>query len=254
VDKRRLLYEYMGYKCAHCGKTVQEVLAAFGTMSQVFHFNHVKPEKKHQNYDTLIRRFVSTEVLDEVDKCVLLCSICHGVLHGQRGQGTLTITNVVRGKKLSQTINGQIIMQLPLNESEKPKIGFFSDEKINILPYRVYCGGKRPKILTSGELEQDNRLLRFMFETKNGQQFELRNLDGNWLLHVERADDELLKVTARFSFSLNKAELFGDDGEPAVWVRNGRALVNRKGTIGTEGQYSLHVAYLELEKALSGQR
>jgi len=192
-------------------------------------------------------------VLDEVDKCVLLCSVCHGVLHGQRGQGTLTITNVVRGKEMSQTITGQIIMQLPLNESEKPKLSFFSDEKINIIPYRVYCGGKRPRILTSGELEQNNLLLKFTSETKNGQPFEVRNLDGRGLFHVERADDELLKVTARYCFSLIEAELLGDDGEPALWVRKGKALFNRKGTIGTEGEYSFHVAYLELEKILSGQ-
>ena len=115
MDRKRLLYTYKGDRCAHCGKTVQEVLSAFGTMSRVFHFNHIKPEKKHPNYDNLIRRVVSAEVLDEVDKCVLLCSVCHGVLHGQRGQGSLTITSVVRGREMSQTITGQIIMQLPLN-------------------------------------------------------------------------------------------------------------------------------------------
>jgi len=50
MDKKRLLCTYKGDRCAHCGKTVQVVLSAFGTMSQVFHFNHIKPEKKHLNY------------------------------------------------------------------------------------------------------------------------------------------------------------------------------------------------------------
>jgi hypothetical protein len=78
--------------------------------------------------------------------------------------------------------------------------------------------GKRPRILTSGELEQDNRLLRFMLDTKTGKPFEIRNIDGKGLFHVERVDDQLLKAMARYCFSLIEAELRGDDGEPVVWV------------------------------------
>jgi hypothetical protein len=54
-------------------------------------FNHVNPDKKHPQYNNLIRRVVSAEVLDEVDNHVLLCCICLGVLHGQRGRGTLRL-------------------------------------------------------------------------------------------------------------------------------------------------------------------
>ncbi len=249
---KRLLYAYKGGRCAHCGKTVEDVLAAFGTVSQIFHFNHVKPDNKHPDYDNVIRRVVSSEVLDELDKCVLLCSFCHGILHGQDGKGTLTITSEIRGKRVSQTVTGQIIIQFTPDDSGKPRLSFFTDEDIKIIPYKVYRGGKKPKILTRGELEHRNLLLRYMLETKSGKQLLITNLSGRQLFHALKADDDHLKVTAHYGFSPVGATLADDNGKPACWVRKGRAIF-KSGTIEEDGEYSFLAEYQELSKVVGAR-
>ncbi|MEX2174200.1 MAG: hypothetical protein WD872_07550, partial [Pirellulaceae bacterium] len=76
---RRQLYEYKGDRCGYCGRPVQEMIEEFGGFERIFEFNHIEPAKKHPDYDNLIRRTISTEQLDEIDKCVLLCRVCHGI-------------------------------------------------------------------------------------------------------------------------------------------------------------------------------
>src|SRR3954468_16797937 len=66
---------------------------------QVFHFHHIDSKKKDPHYENVIRRAISTEVLDEVDKCVLVCSRCHAIIHGQGITGSVLLTLNVRGKK-----------------------------------------------------------------------------------------------------------------------------------------------------------
>jgi hypothetical protein len=81
---RPQLHKYKGDQCAYCGKTVQEMQDEFIAFGGYFHFNHVDPSTKAENYDNIIRRTrLSSEILDEVDKCVLLCTACHTILHGQ---------------------------------------------------------------------------------------------------------------------------------------------------------------------------
>jgi hypothetical protein len=85
---RKQLYKYKGNKCANCGLSVEEMLARFGTFNRMFQFNHVDPKQKDPRYDNLIQRQLSGEQLDEVDKCVLLCNECHGILHAQPQRST----------------------------------------------------------------------------------------------------------------------------------------------------------------------
>src|SRR5437764_111174 len=81
---RSQLFPYKGNRCSHCGKTVARLRREYSDIDGYFQFNHTDPKKKAKNYDNIIRRRrISSEVLDEVDKCVLLCVGCHTILHGQ---------------------------------------------------------------------------------------------------------------------------------------------------------------------------
>src|SRR5262245_61154774 len=101
---RRQLYRYKGDRCVHCGLTVQEMIDRYGTFNRMFQLNHVDPAKKDKEYDNLIRREISTDQLDEVDKCVLLCNECHGVVHAQNITATVKLTVTVKRRKAEQTL------------------------------------------------------------------------------------------------------------------------------------------------------
>src|SRR5689334_13037263 len=89
---RLQLYEYAGGKCVFCGNSVEDALDRFHTAKGQFEFNHIRPERKHPDYEALIRRRLSTEVLNEVDKCKLFCRNCHGLFHSQNVTGRVVRT------------------------------------------------------------------------------------------------------------------------------------------------------------------
>ena len=156
MANRKQLYQYKGNCCANCGLGVQEIVDKYGGFEGVFEFNHIDPHKKHPDYDNLIRRVISTEQLDEVDKCILLCSICHGVLHAQNVIRELSLRVIVGTKSAEQKFKGQLIL-----DYSKMHARFFTDQQMLLMPYRVSLGSRRPQILFGTQL-YDGKLTSFL--------------------------------------------------------------------------------------------
>src|SRR5262245_45230982 len=135
MANRRQLYEYKGDECARCHLTVQEMVDRFGTVDRMFEFNHVDPAGKHPGYANLIRRSLSSEQLDEVDKCVLLCRQCHGILHAQGITGRVQFTVKIGVRKASQTLRGQLII-----DRRDRRVTFLTSERILVIPYLLQIG------------------------------------------------------------------------------------------------------------------
>ena len=71
VEKRKKAIEHLGDKCMDCGKTYPP---------QVYDFHHERD--KEECVSILIRNNRKLEtILEEVDKCVLLCANCHRLRH-----------------------------------------------------------------------------------------------------------------------------------------------------------------------------
>jgi hypothetical protein len=92
VDDRRLRLEYMGGRCTICRRSIKAVERRYLTSKSAFEFNHIDPAHKSAIYEKLIRRVVTSEQFDELDKCNLLCRMCHAVWTSQRFSGKLRIT------------------------------------------------------------------------------------------------------------------------------------------------------------------
>ena len=108
-------------------------------------FNHVDPDKKHNDYDNLIRRNISADQLDELDKCVLMCNQCHGILHGQNITSSMTLTVTMGDRTVSQTFKGQAIF-----DKIERKLAFFCDGEmalhINPLIWPGSCAARRENV------------------------------------------------------------------------------------------------------------
>lgn len=68
------LIDLLGGKCAICG---------FDTYLTALQFHHVDPDDKNTLISKLLKRYneICQELLDELDKCCLLCANCHQALH-----------------------------------------------------------------------------------------------------------------------------------------------------------------------------
>ena len=221
MANKRQLYEYKGDRCAHCQLTVQEMVDRYGTVDGMFQFNHVEPSKKDPDYKNLIRRVISSDQLDEVDKCVLLCRRCHGILHAQGITGNLQFTVNVAGRKETQTLQGQVIV-----DKKERRARFLTNERVLVIPYLLKIGEQEPQLYFGIELEKEEILLRLFRELPQIKTLTVMAYrDSRDLLHVEHIEGNRMKMKFDVGFPGLKSELWGEGKDnPFIWTRNGVAL------------------------------
>ena len=65
--------EYKGGKCTKCG---------FNDHAAALQFHHTNPEEKDANWGK-IKGKSWDKIVEEIDKCVLLCANCHAIEHAK---------------------------------------------------------------------------------------------------------------------------------------------------------------------------
>jgi hypothetical protein len=246
MDRRQFQLLYKGNKCAYCGVSVLESYQRYGTFHRMYEFNHVDPAKKDPDYDNLIRRNISVEQLDELDKCVLLCRQCHGILHAQDLVTTMTITVKVLGQSAEQTFKGQMIFDRVDN-----KLGFFTDDELLVLPYWLTLGDDPARLLFGKELK-NTLMSEWVPLTKERGPLLIENAKRDGLFGAKRHDEEHVEIEHDCRFSLFPFR-FDPSPDQTVLMRNGVALI-RNGT-----EWSIHnratgrgvTTYEELQKRAS---
>lgn len=215
---RELQLKYKGNRCAHCGLSVVESLERFGTFHRMYHFNHVDPSKKADDYENLIRRNITTEQLDELDKCVLLCAQCHAVVHAQDINITPTMTVTTGGRTASQTFKGQVIFDKVAN-----KISFFSDDELLIMPYILTIGDEEPRVVFGHEVKEC-LLDQWVLRTKGSGPLALLDFKTHELLFgaIQTSDTEF---EAEILYKLSLLPVHAQGNEGTVWMRNGLAII-----------------------------
>jgi 5-methylcytosine-specific restriction endonuclease McrA len=75
--------EYKGGECCDCGKSL-----SFNENKGHYNFHHVDPSTKVSRINQMFKDKVSyTRLLEELDKCVLLCKPCHIKRHKDFNNG-----------------------------------------------------------------------------------------------------------------------------------------------------------------------
>jgi hypothetical protein len=219
MANREQHYRYKGYRCNHCGLSVQQMVDQYGTFNRMFQLNHVDPKKKHRNYENLIRRKLSTEQLDEVDKCILLCNQCHGVLHAQNITAEAVLRITIGNKTAEQRMKGQIIF-----DKIKRRMRFLSNERLLLHPYQVHLGDNPPTMLFGIEL-RNGELVALIRKIADHKRIIITNSADLVMLQIEHLGGGEIKAEQDISFPILDYELHRDKGDPVhIWVRNGVGL------------------------------
>jgi hypothetical protein len=237
ANKEQLL-KYKGNRCAGCGLEVGEILRRYGDVLRIFEFHHIDPSKKHPDYDNLIRRVLSTEQLDEVDKCLLVCSNCHGIFHGQNLKATLSFLLRWQKKTYEQTVSGVLMI-----DKGTSTWSFFSDEEVLFLPYKVSQGGRRPRHYFGRELKP--KLIPFLLETERFSPLVIRDHKDKVLLQARDMGNGNAEMVMDIRFHLMPTQLFVDVDQPGWWVRNGVA-VGVEGEVISDGRFTIGFSYPKL--------
>ncbi len=93
--------EYLGGKCFDCGR-VANIKDSF----DIWDFHHLDPEKKDFEIGSKAAQKTLAQVKDELDKCILLCAICHRQRHAMPVSDEM-MNQVLQEKNLFKGINTQ---------------------------------------------------------------------------------------------------------------------------------------------------
>ena len=248
----RLLFQYRGNCCACCGKTVEQMLKRYGVANKLFQFHHIDPDKKHPDYNKLMQRKLSAEQLDEVDKCVLLCSDCHIILEAQNGEAVITLARDLGDRVVEQQLTGNIIVDM-----EDKKTHFFSEEEILLDLYDVQRGKDAPEMLAGIELHENSTLTWMLLETLQKESLRIRRHDDQRsMLEATRLNRRACRLHPSPAFPLIQFNGLHDDGTLHLSVRKGRIIINpKKGhaverPVRPKDSYNVTIPYANLRKCL----
>ncbi len=218
---RPQLYKYKGDCCVCCRTTVQEMVDRYGPVNRMFEFHHVDPKAKHPRYNRVIQRVLSSEQLDEVDKCVLLCGNCHSILHAQGIAGHVKFTVNVEGQTATQTLNGQLIV-----DRKDQRAKFLTNERVLVVPYRLQIGKEEPRLVFGTALEKDGVLLAHFRDLPQIKRLRVMAYrDSRVLMDVEHVGGNRMRMKLDVGFPVLTSELCADDeDDPFIWIRNGIGL------------------------------
>lgn len=191
-------------------------------------FHHVNPKKKHKRYDNLIRRKICTEQLVELDKCVLLCALCHKLIHAQNINVSIQLTLNIDGKSFSQTMVGQMIIDM------KEKAGrIFCADRIKLYPYLVKIADDDPVRMIGVELDQIPFVKDLLGNLKNYKKVliwdEIKN-EVVFKLEYEEPNDFRLRQSINFPF----LGLQSADDKTKLWLHNG-VFLDEEGNVQNHG-------------------
>ena len=225
------LYAYLGDRCGNCGVSVAEMLARWDTVNRLFDFHHVDPAAKAPNYSNLIRRKISAKVLDEVDKCVLLCTLCHSILHAQAITGTLVSTLELEGRHCTQTLSGNYI-----SDRKNNSMRFLTNELLLTIPYLVAPTAGPAQLVFGTEMSS-----KWVFNRLRGlqkhEEFTINDWKTDVVLLSAVKGNELISFEVDVRFPIIPFDLFGDSVSDSIaWIRNGMVVlkdgkVKREGTL-----------------------
>ena len=224
------LYRYKGNRCEGCNKSVEDILERFGTIDRVFEFHHVNPTTKHSNYSNLIRRTISSEQLDEIDKCALLCRECHGIIHAQNYRGKITKTIQIEGRNISQTLTGWFRL-----DRRDMRLTFVTNEQVLLLPCTVKVGEEDTIGMALLEIIDAANLIEWFRGIAVNKHIQISAAsDGRFLMRIEHLGENSVQITQVPGIPLAELEFTVIEGDTdKLWMRNG-LILTKEGRVFNE--------------------
>lgn len=74
-DNKQKAVEYMGGKCQQCGNIYPDCC---------YDFHHKNPTESNDVPSTILHRSWK-RIIEELNKCIMVCSNCHRIIHSQDG-------------------------------------------------------------------------------------------------------------------------------------------------------------------------
>lgn len=204
----------------------------YGTFNRMFQFHHVDPTTKDKHYRKLMAQRLSRRQMDEIDKCVLLCTQCHAVIHAQEITATLELTAQLDKRIARQQFRGWIRA-----DKVAKTLTFVTNEPYLLQPCEVRLGTEDPKVLFIVEIEQDRNLRSWLADLPRHKTLEIRSLTNpKRFMQVTHTSPGFMSVKQTLGLPITALEFHPvESPEERIFIRNGIWL-SSSGNVLTEGE------------------
>ena len=195
----------------------------------MFQFHHVDPDSKDKQYKRLMSQRLSRRQMDEIDKCVLLCTQCHATIHAQEIKASLKLSVQFESRVVYQTFQGWV--QADLRDRA---LTFVTNEPYLLHPCEVTVGEQTPMFLFATEVSE--RLFEWMEEIDHHKKIEVFSIrDRRVVLQLTHISENRIAIEQAIKFPLMQMEFHASNvpGE-VIFIRNGFALMG-SGAIHSDG-------------------
>ena len=238
MSDRAPLYKYKGNRCAACGLAVEEMIARHGTFNRMFQFHHIDPDSKDRHYKRLMSQRLTRRQMDEIDKCVLLCTQCHATMHAQEITGTLRLSVQLNKRLVSQSLKGWVKADFV-----DRRLAFVTNEPYLLHPCEIRIGSEAPKSLCLIEIEEDSNLHDWLRKIEHHKHIEIYSFrDRKVVMQLDHVEGKRIAVKQAIGFPLTRLELHATNvpGEK-IYFRNGIVLM-ASGAIHSTGVISYELS------------
>jgi len=212
------------------------MVSRYGTFDRMFELHHIDPGAKDPNYKNLMRRNLSVEQIEEVDKCTLLCNNCHSIIHAQNAKAKLELTMSVEERQVSQIFDGWLVCDV-----KDKTFTFVTNRRFMLQPCVVTFGNGDSLKLCIIEIEKSEYLVNWLHSVEDlgGVEIFGRGID-DLLMRIEHVGPKKVKVTQKLGFPVTALNLATEgQKEDNVWIRNGFMLtksgeIHKSGTLSYE--------------------
>lgn len=237
---RAQLYQYKGDRCASCGMSVADMLARYGTFNRMFEFHHVNRDTKDKHYKQLMAQRLSRKQIVEIDKCVLLCRQCHGIIHAQEITCTLELSAELDKRTVKQEFKGWARF-----DRIAKKFTFVSNQPYLLELYEVRVGRKEPVLMFLIEIEKEMHLQRWFYDIASYGRVEIRSQSGSHrYMTIEHVEGDQVSVTQSLGLPITALEFHPTDRpNEKIFFHNG-IILTASGDFQNSGQLSYNCTLL----------
>lgn len=236
MTSRAQLYQYKGNRCASCGISVADMVTRYGTFNRMFEFHHVNRDTKDGHYKRLMTQRLSRRQIAEIDKCVLLCRQCHGIIHAQEITCTLELSVEFYGRTVKQRLNGWAKF-----DAVRKEFTIISNQPYLLELCQVRVGSKKPIYLFLIEIESEINHQRWLYDIAKYQNVEIVSLSSRHrFMTIKHVEGNKVSVVQSLGFPITTMEFHPtDQPDEKIFFQNGMIL-----TTSGDFQSSGHISFV----------
>lgn len=240
MTTREQLYQYKGNRCASCGLSVKDMLARYGTFNRMFEFHHVNKDTKDKHYKRLMAQRLSTRQIAEVDKCVLLCRQCHGIMHAQEITCTMELSVQLNQRTVKQEVKGRARF-----DKFAKQFTVVTNQSYLLELCEIRVGNEDPVLMFLIEVEKEMNLQRWLFDIARYRKVEIISRSGRHrFMRIEYVGENKVAVTQSLGLPITAIEFHPANMHDEIILLKNGVVLTASGEIHSRGQLSYHFTLL----------